>query len=176
MLAEVPFMLVFRFLHIVSAVLWVGSVFAFVVFVGPSAGQVGPSAGPLLTAIVKQRKYAKVVSGLGATTVLAGWVMWLHNMQVYGSLYRWVTTRFGLVITIGAALATTAWFLGTLGVGRNVERVVTMGGEIAASGAPPTPEQQATMTRLQGLTKRLGRIVLALLVLAATAMATARYW
>ena len=68
MIAAVPFMLVFRFLHIVAGVLWVGSAFLFVGFIGPSAGEVGPSAGPLLAAAVKKRKVVKVITGLGAVT------------------------------------------------------------------------------------------------------------
>jgi hypothetical protein len=55
MIAAEPFMLVFRFLHIVTGVAWVGSAFLFVGFIGPSAAEVGPSALPLLTAAVKKR-------------------------------------------------------------------------------------------------------------------------
>jgi hypothetical protein len=59
-------MIVFRFLHIVAGVLWVGSAFLFVGFIGPSAAEVGPAAGPLLHAAVKERKVAKVITGWGA--------------------------------------------------------------------------------------------------------------
>ena len=44
MLAADTFMIVFRFLHIVTGVAWVGSAFLFVGFIGPSAAEVGPSA------------------------------------------------------------------------------------------------------------------------------------
>ena len=54
------FMLVFRLLHIVAGVLWVGSSFMFVAFIGPSAAEVGPSAGPLLHAVVKKRKVRRL--------------------------------------------------------------------------------------------------------------------
>ena len=42
MLAANLFMIVFRLLHIVAGVLWVGSAFLFVGFIGPSAAEVGP--------------------------------------------------------------------------------------------------------------------------------------
>jgi uncharacterized membrane protein len=64
MLGASPFFLVFRFLHIVAGVLWVGSAFLFVGFIGPSAAEVGLSAGPLLTAAVKKRKVTKVITTL----------------------------------------------------------------------------------------------------------------
>jgi len=175
MIAASPFMLVFRFLHIVAGVLWVGSAFLFVGFIGPSAAEVGPAAGPLLTAAVKKRRVVKVITGLGVVNVLAGWVLWLRNMDLSG-LDNWVSSRFGLVITIGAVLATISMFVGTIGVGRNVERLVDVGNEVAASGGPPSTEQQARIGHLTSALERYGKLDLVLLLLATIAMATARYW
>lgn len=176
MIATEPFMLVFRFLHIVAGVLWVGSAFLFVGFIGPSAAEVGPSAGPLLTAAVKKRKVAKVIIGLSWTTVVAGWVLWVKDMTIYGSLGDWVGSTFGVVLTIGGVLATIAAALGTVGVGVNVERLVDVGNEVAASGGPPSAEQQARIDGLSSALQRHGKTDLLLLLLAVTAMATARYW
>jgi hypothetical protein len=176
MVAAAPFMLVFRFLHIVSGALWVGSAFLFVGIIGPSAAEVGPSAGPLLHVAVKKRKVAHIITGLGAVTVIAGWVLWLHNMSLYPSLGDWLSSRFGLVLTIGGVLATTSLFVGYLGVGRKVERLVDVGDEVAASGGPPSPEQQGEMDRLGAAMEVFGKMDLTLLLLAVTAMSTARYW
>jgi hypothetical protein len=176
MLAAVPFMIVFRLLHIVAGALWVGSAFLFVGFIGPSAAEVGPSAGPLLHEAVVNRKVPKVITGLGLTTVLAGWIMWLKDMHDFGSLGDWVNSRFGLVLTIGAVLATIALIDGALGVGRNVERLVALGDQVAASGGPPSPEQQTEMARLGADLKTYGQLDLVLLLLAVAAMSTARYW
>jgi len=106
MLATSVFMIVFRFFHILAGVLWVGSAFLFVGFIGPSAAEVGPAAGPLLVAAVKKRKVVKVITALGGTTTLAGWILWLHDMSAYGGLRDWTTSQFGIGITIGAVLAT----------------------------------------------------------------------
>jgi hypothetical protein len=176
MLAASVFMIIFRFFHIVAGVLWVGSAFLFVGFIGPSAAEVGPSAGPLLTVAVKKRKVAKVITALGGVTVLAGWIMWLHDMGAYGGFSNWIGSSFGVGITIGAVLATIAAFEGSIGVGQNVERLVDIGGEIAASGGPPTPEQQQRLETVMEHVKTHGQIDLVLLLLAVTAMATARYW
>jgi hypothetical protein len=175
-LATAWFMVVFRFFHIVAGVLWVGSAFLFVAFIGPSAAEVGPAAGPLLTAAVKGRKVVKVITGLGFTTVLAGWVLWLKDMSLYPSFGDWVSSRFGLVLSIGGVLATVSAFVGTIGVGRNVERLVDLGNEMAAAGGPPSEEQQARMAGLTSALERHGKLDLTLLVLAVIAMATARYW
>ena len=169
-------MLVFRLLHIVAGVLWVGAAFLFVGFIGPSAAEVGPSAGPLLHAVVKKRKVAKVITGLSIVTVVAGWVMWFRNLDQFGSLGDWLGTNFGLVLTIGGVLATVAAVEGSLGVGRNVERLVDLSDEIAASGGPPSPEQQSQIQRVGAEIEKFGKIDLVLLLLAVAAMATARYW
>ena len=176
MLAADTFMIVFRFLHIVAGAAWVGSAFLFVGFIGPSAAEVGPSALPLLTAAIKKRKIAKVITVLGVITVLAGWIMWLRNLNLSGSLGGWVTSSFGLVLTIGGVLATISAYFGAVGVGRGVERLVDLGNEVAGSGGPPTPEQQARLDELGSSLERHGKIDLVLLLLAVTAMATARYW
>jgi uncharacterized membrane protein len=172
----IPFMLIFRLLHIVAGVLWVGSVFLFVGFIAPSADEVGPSAQPLLTAVVKKRKLGKIIVGLAVTNVVAGWVMWLRNMSLYGSLQDWVTSSFGLVLTIGGVLATTAAIIATIVVGPSVERLIDLGSEIAKSGEPPSAEQQQRIAQLGGRLRTYGATVLALLLLTVVAMATARYW
>ena len=176
MLAADTFMIAFRFLHILAGVLWVGSAFLFVAIIGPAAAEVGPSAGPLLANAVKKRKVAKIITGLGVVNVIAGWILWLRNMDAFGSLGDWVSSSFGLGLTIGGLLATTSFFVGYLGVGRNIERLVDLGGEVAASGGPPTPQQQSELDRLGAALERHGKLDLLVLVLATTAMATARYW
>lgn len=125
---------------------------------------------------MKKPKVAKVITGLGGVTVLAGWILWLKNMSLYPSLGDWVTSSFGLVLTIGGVLATISAVVGALGVGRNVERLVDLGGEVAASGGPPTPEQQSRLDHLSSSLERHGKTDLVLLLLAVFAMATARYW
>jgi ribose/xylose/arabinose/galactoside ABC-type transport system permease subunit len=169
-------MVVLRFLHIVCGVLWVGSAFLFVGFIGPSAAEVGPSAGPLLSVAVKRRKVVKVITWLGMITVTAGWVMWFRDVDQIGGMGNWLDTTWGIGLTIGGILATVTFFVGYYGVGRNVERLVDLGDQIAASGGPPTPEQHATMERLAAALEKHGKLDLVLLLLAVAAMSTARYW
>ena len=176
MIASDGFMLVFRFVHIVCGVLWVGSAFLFTAFLGPAAAEVAPTAGPLFGVLVHKRKVPKVIEGLSMATVLAGWLMWFRDMDQYGGLGNWLDSTFGLVLTIGAVLATAAAFVGYFLVGRNVERMVAVGEQIAAGGGPPTPEQGAEMGRIQSTLKAAGMTDLLLLLVAVGAMSTARYW
>jgi hypothetical protein len=169
-------MLVLRFFHVVAGALWFGSAFLFAGFVGPTAAELGPKAGPVMSGLVTKRRATKVIAGLAITTVAVGWALWLKNAVAYPSVGDWVTSSFGLVLTIGGVLATVAAYFGITGIGNNVEKLVEIGDEVAASGGPPTPEQGAQMAHLGAEVQKHSRIDLVLLFLAVTAMATARYW
>jgi hypothetical protein len=170
-----PLMIVLRLFHIVAGGLWFGSAFLFAGFIGPAAAETAPSSGALMSAAVKKRRVAEVIKWLAITTVIAGWAMWLKFAAAAGPV-EWATSAYGLVLTIGGLLATAAAYFGITGIGNNVEKLVALGDQVAASGAPPTAEQGAEMGRLGAEIKRHGQIDLVLLFLAVAAMATAQYW
>ena len=170
-----PLMIVLRLFHIVGGALWFGSAFLFAGFVGPAAAETAPASGVVMSAVVKKRRVAEVIKWLAITTVIAGWAIWL-KFALSAGVDVWVTSTYGLVLTIGGVLATLAAYFGITGIGNNVEKLVGIGDEVAASGGPPTPEQGAEMARLGAEIQRHGKIDLALLFLAVAAMATAQYW
>jgi hypothetical protein len=172
-------MIVLRFFHIVAGTLWVGSAFLFVAVIGPSAAEVGPSAGPLLQVAVKKKKVVTLITVFATTTVIAGWLMWLKDLKDYDwNLNTWVfhTGGFGLALTIGAILATLAFYEGYFEVGKGVEKLVDLGGEMAAVDGPPSPEKLTEMQSLQANLKTHGQIDIVLLLITVALMATARYW
>ena len=75
----------------------------------------------------------------------------------------------------GALSAIGALAFGIFGTRPRVERFLAIGGQAAAAGGP-TPEQAAEMGVLQSQLKVLARVSLVLIMVAAFAMATARYW
>jgi hypothetical protein len=171
-----PLMLVLRFLHVAGGALWVGSVFLLTAFVGPSAAEVGPASGPMMSTLVRKRRLSVVIGGLAVITLVAGWSMWLRGVMEVGSVERYVGSTFGLVLTMGGVLATAAAAIGIPGVARKTERLVDIGDEVRASGGPPTEDQRSEMASLGAAVRRNGLIVLTLLILSVGAMATARYW
>ncbi len=148
MLASSTFFLVFRFVHIIAGALWFGSAFLFSLFVGPAAAKVGPASVPVMHVAVKERKVTTTITGLAITAVSAGWIMWLYHANQAG-LQAWWDLTEAKVLLLGGVLATIAMFEGLHGVGNNVEKLVDLGDEVAASGGPPSPEQAAE-TRAAG--------------------------
>jgi hypothetical protein len=182
MVSASTYMIVFRFVHIVAAAFWFGAAILFAAFLGPAAAEVGPSAGPLVANIVVKRKVTKVISGAGMVTLFAGALIYWHDYQTLGhsSLADWIGTdaqgRFGLGLTIGAVVAIAAFYFGYFGVGKNVERLVEVGGQLARSEGPPAPELVGKFQHLQMEIKRHSIIDMILLLIAITMMSTARYW
>ena len=176
MLAASTFDLAFRILHIMFGVAWAGSAFLFTVFIEPAAAKLGPDAGPVMEELVDRRKIGEIVTGISAVTVIAGWVLWTGDMLLAPSLGDWLRSSFGLILTIGGIAATGALFAGIVGIPPNIKRLSALGKEVAASGGPPTPEQQADMHSIQERMRMLSRVDLALIAIAVFCMATARYW
>ena len=170
-----PLMIVLRLFHIVGGALWFGSAFLFAGFIGPAAAETAPASGVLMSAVVKKRRVAEVIKWLAITTVIAGWAIWL-KFALSAGVDVWVTSTYGLVLTIGGVLATAAAYFGITGIGNNVEKLVEIGDEVAASGGPPSPEQGARMAHLGAEIQKHSKIDIVLLFTAVIAMATARYW
>jgi uncharacterized membrane protein len=170
------YMLIFRIVHIGSAVVWVGMVTFIAVFLSPTAAKLGPAASPVMRELVEGRKVTRFIQSVAGTTVLAGLFMYWRDWHTYGTLGNFLSSAFGLSLTVGAVGAISAFVIGNLFVANNVEKIVALGGKIAAGGGPPAPELIAETQRLAGVVRVASRAVLGLLAIAVLGMATARYW
>jgi uncharacterized membrane protein len=170
------YMLVFRVIHIMSAIAWGGSAFMFAVFLGPAAAELGPAAGPVMGNLVAKRKLADVITRIAAFTVVGGLFLYWHDARGFSGVGDFVGSAYGFVLTIGALAGIGAFIEGLLITRPSVNKLVAMGGAMAASGEEPTPEQMAEMKRLQGKLKAASRATLAMIAVAAFCMATAGFW
>ncbi|HJP66604.1 MAG TPA: hypothetical protein VKA30_09915 [Actinomycetota bacterium] len=176
MVAASAYLIGFRLIHIIVGTIWVGGVALLVLFVQPSAASLGPSAGPFVQEMMLKRRLPVFLLGAGAVTIGAGLFLYWHDWQAVGSLGDWVSTRYGLVLTIGGGLAITAWLVGLFGLKPTQDRMMRLAGELAALPPPPPPERLAEVQALQLRARRLSVGTFAILVVAVLAMATAQYW
>jgi uncharacterized membrane protein len=168
------FWIVFRFIHIFSAILWVGSAFAVFVFVEPTVAALGPEGGKFIGYMVEKRKLPVVITSLSGLTVLGGIVLYLKASNGLDS--DWITSGPGIGFTIGAVAALVAFVMGLVQIKPTVDKMSALGAEIQSAGGPPQPEQLAAMEALTTKFRALGRRDLVLILIAAATMATARYW
>lgn len=175
MLADSAYMLVFRIVHITAGVLWVGSVFMFTVFVGPAAEAIAPAGAPLMGELLGKRRLVDRIIGLGTITVVAGLFLYWHDWHLFPSFGDWLSSRFGGTLTIGMVAALVALGIGGSITRPTVRRMLALGAEVAASGAPPTPEVAAQIGAMQRRLEVAARVGLGFLLFAVLAMSVARY-
>ena len=173
MIATEWYMIVFRLIHILAGVIWVGSVFLFTIFVQPSAAAIAPAGAPFMAEILGKRKVIDRIIGAATATIVAGLFIYWHDWHTYSSFGTFVKSRFGLALTIGALCAMFAYLIGVFGTRPNVQRVLALSAQIAG-GSPPAGAAEE-VRQLQALLPKLARASLALLIVAVVAMSTARY-
>lgn len=159
-------MLWVRFVHVVSAVFWAGAAMMMGWFVLPATRDVGPSAAPVMQAIIK-RRLPQLASVASVLTVTAGLWLWADRGVSFSDWRGWL-------LAVGALCGIAAAVLG-LGFQRpTADRLGRLGAEIAAGGQPPTAAQTAEMgnlsSRLSGYALRLAELLA--VALAAMALAT----
>jgi hypothetical protein len=163
-----------RFVHVVAGILWAGAAISYLFFVKPSVKSIGAAGPQFMQNLMERRKYPIFMVSMSLLTVLAGGALYWF---ISGGLnLAWVKSGPGLGFTIGSLAALVAFLVGTFGIGPTAGQMSALGGQIAASGKGPTPEQAA---KLQTLEKRLNlaeQIDFIMLVIAMLTMATARYW
>jgi hypothetical protein len=176
MIATSTFMIVFRVLHIAAGVAWAGSVFLFVFLIQPSAAAIGPAASPFMMELLGKRKMVAWLLSLAGVTVVAGLFLYWRLWHDYGDLGDFVSSSWGLSLTIGAVAAIGAFMIGLLGTRPNAARLLDLVAKGAAAEGPPPPEVAQEIPKVQARLKMLARLALALIAVAVVAMATARYW
>jgi hypothetical protein len=166
-------MVVLRIVHILAGVFWVGAALTVILFIQPTAREVGPAAGPFMAHLAGRKRLIDFVLSAAGLTVLAGLLMY---WRVSGGLdLDWVGSAPGISLTIGALCAIAALAVGGSVVRPGIMATLAIGREVAASGGAPTPEQAAQMQAIQRRSIAAGKAIVPLLIVAVIGMAAARY-
>jgi len=167
------YMVVLRVVHILAGVFWVGAALTTLLFIQPTAREVGPAAGPFMMHLAGRKRLIDFVLGAAGLTVLAGLLIYWRvtgglDPDVIGSAY-------GISLTIGALCAIAALAIGGSIVRPGIMATLAIGRAVAADGGPPTPEQAAQLQALQRRSIAAGKAIVPLLIVAVIGMAAARY-
>jgi hypothetical protein len=145
-------------------------------FLQPTAGAIGPQAGPFMRELIMNRKLPNFLVAAGSVTVLAGLALYLKGIDDFGGLGNYLDSTYGLVLTIGAISAIIALGIGILRTRPTIDRTMQLAGEIGATDGPPPPEKAAELAALQARGRMLAKVVLAFQVVAVLLMSTASAW
>jgi hypothetical protein len=162
-------MVVLRIIHIFSAVIWVGTTYSMVLFIGPTAQAVGADAAKFMQHFTQKSGLTRRMSIVGGLTVLSGLLM-------YGKLFRGLanlSTGNGLALTFGGFFGILALGVG-IRMSKTIDAMRKVGVEMA--GKPPTPEQGARLGQLQATLGKLGALNAGLMSLALLGMTLSEYF
>ncbi|HVD71446.1 MAG TPA: hypothetical protein VNG34_11385 [Actinomycetota bacterium] len=166
-------MILLRIVHIVTGVIWVGSLFVVVVFVQPSAAALGPAGAPFMSEL-RRRRFVDVVFIDALFTVVAGSLLYWRDWHTYPSFSDWIGSSFG-TLTVGRVLGISGLGVAASLTRPTIRRLVSLGKQVAKSGEQPPPETAARIGALQHRLVLAERVSFSLVLLAVVAMASARY-
>jgi len=168
-----PEIIILRLLHIFAGVFWAGGAFYLAFFIFPAINALGPDGGKFMQQLSRTKKMPTFMSTLGVINVITG----LRMIQIDSGNFQssWFQDNFGLAITLGAVAAIAALTIALAFNRPRANRMAKIGAAVAASGAPPTPEQMQELGKLRSKLEKGVKIMAWHLLVAVVLMATARY-
>jgi uncharacterized membrane protein len=168
------YLLILRFVHIVSSVCWAGGGFIFFLFVEPTAKALAPSGMQFVQYMVTKRRFSNFMVISSTLTVLSGALLiWQYAS---GNWSGYVKTGAGLGFTLGSIVGMIVYFVGMLGVNPRALKLAKIGAEISSNGGVPSPEQGMKLHKLDREMSFLNTADFLLVALSLVLMATARFW
>ncbi len=162
-----------RLFHIVLGAWWLGSIIFVTIFLFPAVRALGPAGGQVMGHMVTVQKLPVYMAAIPLITVLSGLTLYWNDSS--GFTGPWMHSGPGRTFAVGAAFGLIVMTIGIVVSSPAGKRLSALGAAVRASGGPPSAEQQAEMQRLQDRLFGAARISAVLLVIAAGAMAIARY-
>jgi hypothetical protein len=162
-----------RLVHILAGVFWTGSAVMLAFFLFPAVRAAGPAGGSVMQQLMNVRKLPIYLTSAGVLTLLSGLGMYWRNGALSNG--AWFATMTARTLGVGAVFAIIAGILGGTTTRKTAMRIAALGAEIQRGGGPPSAAQGAEMAALQAKLSKALHSVAGLLLLAAAAMAVARY-
>ncbi len=166
-------LILFRIVHIVSGVVWVGGAALFFFYIEPAINKLGPDAEKFVDEVVNRRRVPIYFVTASTLTVVGG--LWLYWRNSDGFQTAWITSPTGLAFTIGGIATLIAWAGGNLLIPSSLARLGAIGAEMKAAGGPPSAELTDRLHAAQERLHTIGLVDISLLSIAVVAMAIARY-
>jgi uncharacterized membrane protein len=165
---------VLRLIHILGGAFWLGAAVTLFVFLQPTAQATAPEGQRFMLHLLRNRRFSEVVLVAALLTGAAGAILFWRDTN--GLQLDLMLQPAGLGFTVGAVAGGSA-LLGFVFVGYPAgRRMIAIGSRLQAELRPPNEAEQRILATAQRTLSRVGTTVLVLLILAAAAMATARYW
>jgi uncharacterized membrane protein len=165
-------MIILRILHIFAGVFWVGASFVNMGFLQPTVQATGAEGQKVMGHLTRRTRFVSATLAAATITLFSGLIMyWILS----GLRLGFLSSGYGLVLTVGAIAGLIAWVMAIFFVRRILNRMGALGQQIQAQGSPPSAEQASEMQALGAQLVSLGRVALVFLVIALLGMSVAQY-
>jgi len=165
-------LLVLRIVHVLGAVIWVGTSLFIGIFLMPSLASVGPAGGAVMGELNKRRLFT-IIPIIATLTMLAGLrLMWIPS-NGYSAAY--FATRGGMSYLVGAICAVLAFTIFMSVSHPAISQALKLGPQIAQAPDAEKPALMAKMNAIRGRAQKAGAASALLLIATAIAMAIGRY-
>jgi uncharacterized membrane protein len=164
-------LIVLRLIHILGAILWLGSGLFTAFFLQPALAKAGPGAAGPIVADLQRRRLFTILPTVALLTILSGIRL---MMIVSAGSPQWFESAMGRTYSVSGALAIVS-FLTAVFIGRPA--TVRMG-KLSQSPVPAGAGKEARAAEIRSLQRRATwstQLAISLLILAAAGMAVARY-
>jgi len=160
----------FRIIHIVAGVFWVGGTLMMTFFIAPTVGVTGEAGQKFVGHLMGNLKFSMRMSAAAGLTILAGLILYWNDSDGFTS--AWMTSGAGTGFGIGAGFAIIGFIFGIL-LGRTTKAMAMLG---ASMQGKPSPEQMTQMQAYQKQQVTYSYLASAALLLSLIFMSIARYF
>jgi uncharacterized membrane protein len=165
-------MISMRIIHIFAGVFWAGTSFFMISFVSPTVIATGAEGQKFMQQLAFRTRFTTAMMGVAILSVLSGLIMY---WQIFDFRLSALSNGYGLMLTLGAIAGFIGFLTGYFLQNRTTRKMKALSDSIAASGGPPTPEQQAEMKSLSETVSSGSQITSVLLALSLLGMSIAQY-
>ncbi len=167
-------LLVLRLVHILAGAFWLGAAVTMFLFLQPTAQATAPEGQRFMLHLLRNRRFSEVVLLAASLTGAAGAILFWRDTN--GLELASMTQPQGLGFTVGSIAGGVALLLFVFVGYPAGRRMIAIGSQLAGEHRTPRDDEQRSLAAAQRVLSRVGVTVLVLLVISASAMATARYW
>jgi len=160
----------FRIIHIVAGVFWVGGTLMMTFFIAPTVGATAEAGQKFVGHLMGNLKFSARMSAAAGLTILAGAILYWNDSAGFTS--AWMTSSAGTGFGIGAGFAIIGFIFGIL-LGSATKTMAVLGAKIQGK---PSSEQMTQMQTLQKQQVTYSYLASAMLLLSLIFMSIARYF
>lgn len=172
-MSDQTYLIVLRLLHICTGVFWAGSVIYLAAFIVPAVQALGPDGSKFMQQLAKTNKLSLVMAIVASLNVLCGVLLFWELSSGFQS--AWMSSRHGMILSIGGGLAILAYLEGLLVTRPTVDKLNLLGKNIAAAGGPPSAEQLQMLMTYRNKIFKANNFIAVILAITVVFMSIAKY-